>query len=366
MSPTTRVLPGPLKRFRDYLREIRRLGAETQALVSAAADAGAAERASLGQQVAHLKALIEAGTAERAAISEQIVHLTELISGRLDALASQQHDARELARSEHRQLVEILRFVHDRAQWRRRQLLRLRSSPEYSRPFEEPQPLISVVIPTYDNHALLRERSMPSVLAQTYQNFEVLVVGDAAPGEAREAVEGFEDPRIRFSNLPYRGPYPSDPETRWLVAGVPAYNEAVRRARGLWIAPLDDDDAFRPHHLEHLLEHATRCRLELAYSRELVHFADGTETTMGCFPPEYGQFGVQASIYHAGLTDTFEYELADAALGLPNDWALCLRMMEAGVRMGMLDEVTVDYYPSRSWTPRWEGDPFPGARTPVS
>ncbi len=87
-----------------------------------------------------------------------------------------------------------------------------------------------MVIPTYDNHQLLRERAIPSVLAQTHQNFEIVVVGDAAPDEARRTVEGFDDPRITFVNLGYRGPYPADPETRWLVAGVPPYNEAVRRA----------------------------------------------------------------------------------------------------------------------------------------
>ncbi len=71
-----------------------------------------------------------------------------------------------------------------------------------------------------------------------------------------------------------------------------------------------------------------------------------------------GQFAEQAALYHVGLRQIFQRELADAAFGLPSDWAFCLRMMEAGVRIGMLDDVTVDYYPSRSWTPRWEGDRY--------
>ncbi|MFZ0041130.1 MAG: methyltransferase, TIGR04325 family, partial [Solirubrobacteraceae bacterium] len=49
-------------------------------------------------------------------------------------------------------------------------------------------------------------------------------------------------------------------------------------------------------------------------------------------------------------------ELADYAFGLPYDWGMCQRMMEAGVRMGMLDDTTVDYFPSRSWTPRWSSE----------
>jgi putative methyltransferase (TIGR04325 family) len=58
------------------------------------------------------------------------------------------------------------------------------------------------------------------------------------------------------------------------------------------------------------------------------------------------------AVYHAGLAETFELELADAALGLPYDQALRMRMMETDVRIGMVDEVTADYYPSRYWTPR--------------
>jgi glycosyltransferase involved in cell wall biosynthesis len=254
------------------------------------------------------------------------------------------------------QLLEALRFIHSHGAWRRERLRELRAHPSYEQPYIDPDPLVSVVIATYKNHQLLRERAIPSVLAQTYQNFEVVVVGDAAPDDARVAVESFGDARLSFINLPYRGPYPDDPRVAWMVSGVPPTNEAIHRARGLWIAPLADDDAFRPQHIERLLDRARRDRLELAYGRLAVHFADGQEMTIGCFPPELGQFGVQAAIYHAGLADIFEYELADAALGLPEDWGFCLRTMEAGVRIGMLDEVTVDYYPSRNWTQRWEGD----------
>jgi glycosyltransferase involved in cell wall biosynthesis len=212
-----------------------------------------------------------------------------------------------------------------------------------------------VIIPTYDHHRELRERALPSVLAQTYQNFEIVVVGDAAPEAARDAAASFDDSRIRFSNLLYRGPYPEDPALRWRVAGVPPYNEAVRLARGLWIAPLADDDAFRPQHLERLLAYAREQHLELAYARLCMHSGKNGETTsVGRFPPEHAQFGLQSVLYHHGLRDIFELELADAPLGLPNDWGMCLRMMEAGVRIGMLDEETVDYYPSAVWSPRSE------------
>lgn len=341
---TTRLLPAPVRRLRLYLREIRRLAGETHALLSSAHAENLAELRAIRALVAQLEDVVRSQGEASAQLGSRLCTLQEA--------------ANLAARAEHSRLVEILRFVHDGRQRRRERLRALRADPEYERAYSDADPLVSVVIPTYDNFSLLRERSIPSVLAQSYQNFEVVVVGDGAPDEVREELEAFDDPRITFQNLPYRGPYPDDPETRWLVSGVPAYNEAVRCARGRWIAPLDDDDAWRSHHLEMLLERARADRLELTYGRMSVQFANGSETTIGRFPPEKGQFGVQAALYHVELREIFECELADAAFGIASDWALCLRMMEAGVRIGMHDDVTVDYYPSRSWTPRWEGDSY--------
>jgi hypothetical protein len=112
--PTTRFLPGPLKRLRGLLLDTRGIAAETHDALSAARAESAAQ--------------------------------LEGLRSRVEALATQQ-------RAEHQQMIEILRFVHDRAQWRRRQLRELRTDSEYERAFQDPEPLISVVIATYDQHA---------------------------------------------------------------------------------------------------------------------------------------------------------------------------------------------------------------------
>jgi putative methyltransferase (TIGR04325 family) len=247
---------------------------------------------------------------------------------------------------------DMLRSICDREPQQRERLHELRATSRYLAPFTESEPLVSVVIPTYDNHELLRERAIPSVLAQTYQRFEVVVVGDAAPDEARAAVDSFADSRLRYSNLTYRGPYPDDPRSRWYVAGVPPYNEAVRLAGGDWIAPLDDDDAFRPDHIERLLEIAQRERLELVYGTVLARHPDGSGRVQGRFPPDSGQFALQTALYHAGVAEIFELALTDWLFEIPYDWGLCQRMLRAGVRMRMVDEISVDYFPSQWWTPR--------------
>jgi hypothetical protein len=54
----------------------------------------------------------------------------------------------------------------------------------------------------------------------------------------------------------------------------------------------------------------------------------------------------QSAIYHAGLR-FFQMEPADHLYAEPNDWSLCRRMMQAGVRFGMVDELLADRYESR-------------------
>ncbi|HWF74976.1 MAG TPA: glycosyltransferase family 2 protein, partial [Solirubrobacteraceae bacterium] len=240
----------------------------------------------LDEQVAAVTALITSQTGEIAALRAQVGQLGGPGSSRA---------------ADHAQLVEILRLLHDRVAWRRERLRALRAEVSYQRAYTEEHPLVSVVIPTYDNYELMRERAIPSVLAQNYENLEIVIVGDAAPEEARAAAESFGDPRIRYYNLDYRGPYPESPEELWMISGTRPFNEAVRQARGLWIAPLDDDDAFRPHHIASLLSHAREQRLELAYGKVRLHSPGGAERTIGRFPPSLGEVNLQATMYHAGL-----------------------------------------------------------------
>ena len=212
----------------------------------------------------------------------------------------------------------------------RDKLWALRASADYEPAFTEAEPLVSVTIPTYNNFRMLGERAIPSVLAQTYENFEVVVVGDAAPDETADVVESFGDPRLSYFNRPTRGPYPDQQEALWHTAGVPPWNEAVRRSAGRWIAPLNDDDSFRPEHIEVLVRAAQEGRPEVCYGRIEQRSPDGSVEVIGDrFPPEWSHFNWQSAIYHTGLR-FWEMEIGHALFGMPADWALCRRMLEPG------------------------------------
>ncbi|HET8813327.1 MAG TPA: glycosyltransferase family A protein [Solirubrobacterales bacterium] len=245
-----------------------------------------------------------------------------------------------------RRAAGIARHTFDRETENRRRLHELRQSEEYELAFSEEEPLVSFLIPTYTSHETLRDVALPSILNQTYSNIEVIVVGDAAPPETAEAIAQLNDPRVRYWNRDYRGPYPEDHSKRWYVIGTPPFNEALSQARGRWIAALGDDDAVRPTHTERLLAAARERRWEHCYGLQLVNFTEGEPMTLGKFPPELGEWGLQAAIYHAGLRFV-ESELSDAIYEEPNDWSMCRRMLRIGVRTGMLDEVVVDKYETR-------------------
>jgi hypothetical protein len=286
----------------------------------------------------------------QAAIAQLTSNLADL-QGRIEAA---QRRLEDLAASAARQeaglatVMEILQIVHDEEPANRRRLYELRESPEYELAFSEPEPLVSVTIPTYNKADMLKERSIPSALEQSYGKIEVVVVGDASPPEVGEAVASFEDPRVRFYNLPIRGPYPSDPHRAWLASGTSPYNLLMAKARGRWVAPVSDDDTLTPDHVEVLLAAARDRQLEFVYGLLRQNHPDGTHELLGEFPPSYGRFGFQAALLHSGLR-FMHMHLTDALFDLPNDWALCRRMIRVGVRIGMIDAVVGDYYPSSLW-----------------
>jgi hypothetical protein len=281
------------------------------------------------------------------------------LEAKLDAIARRVEDIAAASAQHGEQLriaTEILRTLHDEEALNRVRLHDLRRSDEYRLADEEADPLVSVIMPTYDRADLLLERSIPSVLAQTHQNFEIVVVGDSAPAAVGEALASFGDPRIRYYNSSIRGPYPALPEHAWMVVGTPPYNRAMAEARGRWLAPLDDDDSFTPDHIELLLAAARERRLELVYGRLRCRYPDGTEDFIGEFPPQTefdelrASFGLQAALVHGGLR-FMQMHLTDPLFGLNNDVSLSRRMIRAGVLMGMIDAVVSDYYPARVWEP---------------
>jgi glycosyl transferase family 2 len=230
---------------------------------------------------------------------------------------------------------------HDEIGRLREKLTALRKTDTYAATFENRRPLISVPIATYNAAELLVDRAIASVRAQTYDHWEIVVVGDGCTDDTATRLDALSESRIRFVNLPFRTVYPDDPYERWQVSGAAAWNRAVELSRGDWIAPLDDDDEFLPHHMETLLDLALGERAEFAYGK--LERADGGDYF--AFPPELYQTGMQSAIYLRAL-DFFECDTRSWVVDEPTDWNVIRRMREAGVCMAATEQTVARYYPS--------------------
>ncbi|MGI2113416.1 glycosyltransferase [Shewanella frigidimarina] len=104
-------------------------------------------------------------------------------------------------------------------------------------------PLVTVYMPTHNRLTLLR-RAVQSVLEQSYQHFELIIVNDGSSDETESYLEQLAatDSRVRcFHQSPAQG-------------ACVARNVAIKEARGTFITGLDDDDEFLPNRLEMFLD----------------------------------------------------------------------------------------------------------------
>lgn len=271
---------------------------------------------------------------------------TDRLAGQIEALRVQLHAQADAIRALDRTLLsqvaevrDVVRSLHDRIPLLRQLLLEMRATAAYARVWDDPEPFVSVRMATYNRARELAEVSVPSILAQTYDNFEVVIVGDGCTDDTAAVLDGFGDPKIRFVNLPHRSVYPPDPEHYWYVLGAPAMNHAVRLAAGTWIAPIDDDDEWTPDHLRVLVERAREGRCEMVYGRALQRWeTTGEVKEIGKYPPECGEFTFHTALY-LRMLDFFEYDTSSWVMREPGDWNMCRRMIEAGVRVGFTEDV---------------------------
>jgi hypothetical protein len=242
------------------------------------------------------------------------------------------------------ELSPALRAVATEEAATRRRLAALRASPGYAAAFEDPEPLVSIVVPTRERPRLLVERALASALGQTHERLEVVVAGDAVGDEVERAVAAVGDPRVRFASTTHRVVDPR-PDRHWLAAATLPRMLGYELARGAWIADLDDDDALRPDAVERLLAHARERRAEVVHGVLEEHWPDGSSRPLGGFPPQDGRFGWQGAIWHAGLR-FIGRDLLAATYDRPADLFRLDRMLRAGVRIAHLERITCDYFPS--------------------
>lgn len=103
-------------------------------------------------------------------------------------------------------------------------------------------PLVSIISATYNSSHLLKY-AIQSVLDSDFQDWEMIVVGDCCTDDTEEVINGFSDSRISFYNLQKNSGQQATPN-----------NFGLEKAKGKYIAFLNQDDLFFPDHLSRSIE----------------------------------------------------------------------------------------------------------------
>jgi glycosyltransferase involved in cell wall biosynthesis/predicted SAM-dependent methyltransferase/polysaccharide pyruvyl transferase WcaK-like protein len=188
-------------------------------------------------------------------------------------------------------------------------------------------PVVSVIIPTCDRPDFLKE-ALQSVLQQTYQDFEIIVVND-----------GGRDVSDVMGSLDHRGKivYLQQKEKKGPSA---ARNLALKAARGKYIAYLDDDDIYYSNHLETLVGFLEKGDFKVAYTDSFralqTRINDRYVTTekkvVYSFDFDRNRFLVYNYIHMGNICHRRELldevGLFDEELETHEDWELCIRLSQ--------------------------------------
>lgn len=101
--------------------------------------------------------------------------------------------------------------------------------------------LVSIIMPTY-NCAKFIGKTIESVIAQTYENWELIIVDDCSKDNTEEVVSKYKDNRIKYHRLENNS------------GAAVARTEAMKKARGSYMSFLDSDDLWKEDKLEKQLE----------------------------------------------------------------------------------------------------------------
>lgn len=198
-------------------------------------------------------------------------------------------------------------------------------------------PVVTVVIPTY-NHAHFLRDALNALCAQTYTDWEAIVVNNFSEDDTVAVVESFGDPRIRLENFRNNG-----------LIGA-SRNRGIALARGNYVAFLDSDDTWYPEKL-------MRCVPYLEKGADLVCHAlrcigEG-EGVIHCGPKELATFDVllsngscivtSATLLRKSILDSVGGFSERAEFNTAEDYHLWLKVAKMQASMVFIDEILGEY-----------------------
>jgi glycosyltransferase involved in cell wall biosynthesis len=129
-------------------------------------------------------------------------------------------------------------------------------------------PFFSIIVPSY-NRAHFLQRTIDSVLCQSFANWELLIIDDASTDNSKEIVDSIKDERIKYFRNNVN------------IERSASRNKGIDLSHGKYICFLDSDDAYRPHHLQTFYDFITKENqpIGLLYTGIQINFIEGDHKT---------------------------------------------------------------------------------------
>ncbi len=213
--------------------------------------------------------------------------------------------------------------------------------PNWKTPISLSKKMVSVIMPTF-NRADTISDSISSVLNQSYEDLELIIVNDGGNAEELNVqIDKFNDDRIRLINAEHQGL-------------SEALNRGINESSGYYIAYLDDDDIYYPNHLEIGISKIKASEFDLVYTKcrlALGEYRGGTFhkiKDLGVSTKSFDELSFRRECYISTLNVIHKRSVIEK-VGMFNkdltwsmDWDLWNRISLNG-KIGHINKITGEY-----------------------
>ncbi|MDO8873163.1 MAG: glycosyltransferase [Methanoregula sp.] len=202
------------------------------------------------------------------------------------------------------------------------------------------KPIVSVIIPTY-NQADLLQKALQSVINQTFQNWEAIVIDNYSDDNTKEIVESIRDGRINYVLFSNKG----------IIAA--SRNHGIHLARGDMIAFLDSDDLWYPSKLLTCLDYITQ-GADAVCHRLWIRKDGILQNTLTPIPPHQNFYkmllykgnsviATSAVMMKKQCFDRFGVFSEDPGMVTAEDYELWLRLSKSNINWGFISDILGEY-----------------------
>lgn len=195
-------------------------------------------------------------------------------------------------------------------------------------------PLVSVIIPTF-NRDFIIEKSINSVLNQTYENFELIIVDDGSTDKTEDVIGAIDDKRIKYIKLEKN------------CGMCCARNIGTKHSKGDYIAIHDSDDLWVNTKLEKHINFMVNSKTDLSFSKMERHYLDGRSIIVPNRTPDItnnllhnllrGNFIPSITMFMTrNMANKLEFDISVKRF---TDWDYAIRAVKSGYKIGYIPEI---------------------------